>query len=847
MNTRFVVEMIRREARASRRHMLLYGSCMALGIASLVGLHGLRAATEAAVDLQSKQLLGADIRFESRSPIEGEGVERLLELETGGQVKSTRITRFGSMAMARTSGRSRLVDIQAVSSNFPLYGAVISEPAERFASLHEEDAVPRALVDPSLLIQLDTAVGETLAIGKVEFEIAGTIQKAPGSIGMQTQIAPRVLIPSSRLAGTELIRPGSLVEYQLFLSGQHDTLTQWLAQNRAPLEDARLEVTTVKGYQNELNRSFAVLTRYLALVGLAALALGGVGVAAGIRVFVREKLESVALLRSLGASSYDIFAVFGVLALGLGALAGLAGSLVGTAMQWGLPVFMRGLLPVKVEAGVEPTAIITGVVLGLWVTLLFAAGPLIDLVRVPPLRALRADFSAEPIPLGGRTALLVALVMSGIGVSIWQAPRVQVGLGFAAGLAVALAALGLAAQLTMRSLRGRAFKRSPYWLRQGIANLFRPRNHTLASVLTVGFGLFLVLTLHGVQVNVMQQIAVDTDPDRPNLVLFDVQPDQLEAVEALLLERNAWVTDRAPLISARIGSVAGKPISIWLDGQPDNRELRWALQREYRLTYSATLRDTETVVEGEWWGDVAATESPIPVSIDTSIHQSLGIGVGDAIEWDIQGVPIQSVVANVREVNWDKLATNFFVVFPPGMIEAAPRTSVLLARIAEPAARAELQRDLVRMFSNVSVLDATAILAAVDTMMQRMSVAIRLLAMFTLATGLMILVAATVSAREERAGEVLLLRTLGASSKTLRQILATEVFLLGALAAAVGSLIAVASSWALVRFVFELPFSPPWRDFALLALATIAISAVLGGLGAGRLRSMSPLASLRGS
>jgi putative ABC transport system permease protein len=638
-----------------------------------------------------------------------------------------------------------------------------------------------------------------------------------------------------------------LVEYQLFLSGQHDTLTQWLAQNRAPLEDARLEVTTVKGYQNELNRSFAVLTRYLALVGLAALALGGVGVAAGIRVFVREKLESVALLRSLGASSYDIFAVFGVLALGLGALAGLAGSLVGTAMQWGLPVFMRGLLPVKVEAGVEPTAIITGVVLGLWVTLLFAAGPLIDLVRVPPLRALRADFSAEPIPLGGRTALLVALVMSGIGVSIWQAPRVQVGLGFAAGLAVALAALGLAAQLTMRSLRGRAFKRSPYWLRQGIANLFRPRNHTLASVLTVGFGLFLVLTLHGVQVNVMQQIAVDTDPDRPNLVLFDVQPDQLEAVEALLLERNAWVTDRAPLISARIGSVAGKPISIWLDGQPDNRELRWALQREYRLTYSATLRDTETVVEGEWWGDVAATESPIPVSIDTSIHQSLGIGVGDAIEWDIQGVPIQSVVANVREVNWDKLATNFFVVFPPGMIEAAPRTSVLLARIAEPAARAELQRDLVRKFSNVSVLDATAILAAVDTMMQRMSVAIRLLAMFTLATGLMILVAATVSAREERAGEVLLLRTLGASSKTLRQILATEVFLLGALAAAVGSLIAVASSWALVRFVFELPFSPPWRDFALLALATIAISAVLGGLGAGRLRSMSPLASLRGS
>lgn len=847
MNRRFVVQMVRREARASRRHMLLYGSCMALGIASLVGLHGLRAATETAVDQQSKRLLGADVRIESRAPIEGPGVERLLELETSSTVQSTRITRFGSMAMSRTSGRSRLVDIQAVHDNFPLYGAVVSEPDGRFASLYEQGTNARALVDPSLLIQLDTAVGENLAIGEVDFEIAGTISKAPGSFGMQTQIAPRVLIPASSLAATELIRPGSLVEYQVFLRGNTDTLARWLTQNRAPLEDARLEITTVKGYQNELNRSFSVLTRYLALVGLAALALGGVGVAAGIRVFVREKLESVALLRSLGASSRDIFAVFGILALGLGALAGLAGSLIGTAMQWGLPIFMRGMLPVDVAASVEPAAIVTGIVLGLWVTLLFAAGPLIDLVRVPPLRALRADFSAEPIPLGGRAALLLALAISGVGVSIWQAPRVQVGFAFAAGLATALAALALAAQLTTRWLRGRAFKRSPYWLRQGIANLFRPRNHTLASVLTVGFGLFLVLTLHGVQVNVMKQIAVDTEPDRPNLVLFDVQPDQLEPIEALLAERNAVVTDRAPLISARIASVAGRPISIWLENEPDNRELRWALQREYRLTYSATMRDTETVLQGDWWDATPAMEPPIPVSIDKSIHQSLGIGVGDTMEWDIQGVPVRSIVTNVREVNWDKLATNFFVVFPPGMIEAAPRTSVLLARVADPTARAELQRDLVREFSNVSVLDATAILAAVDTMMQRMSIAIRLLAVFTLATGLMILVAATVSAREERANEVLLLRTLGASGTTLRHILATEVLLLGTLAAAVGSAIAIASSWALVRFAFELPFDPPWADFSLLALATIAVSGVLGALGAGRLRTMSPLASLRGS
>ncbi len=817
---------------------------MALGIASLVGLHGMRAATERAVDAQSQRLLGADLRIESRRPITGVAIQPILDLENDADTQSSRMTRFGSMALALNSGRSRLVDIQAVESNYPLHGAVTSQPVDRFAQLHRGDRA-RALVDPSLLIQLDTEVGETLAIGDVRFEIAGTIEKAPGSFGIQTQIAPRVLIPLDRVVDTGLVRPGSLVQYQVLFRLEPERLTPWLARNRARLEDARLKLTTVRGYQNELNRSFGVLTRYLGLVGLAALALGGVGVAAGIRVFVREKLESVALLRSLGASSRDIFAVYGALAMGLGALAGLAGSLVGVVLQWVLPLFMQGLLPVELPTRFEPMAVATGILLGLWVTLLFAAGPLIDLVRVPPLRALRADYSAEPIPMGGRFALVVALGLSLVGVSLWQAPRYVVGLWFAAGLAAALGALAATAKLSTMWLRGRAFRRTPYWMRQGIANLFRPMNHTLSSVLTIGFGLFLVLTLHGVQVNVMQQIAIDTRPNRPNLVLFDVQPDQVDPVEALLSERGAAITDRAPLISARVSSVRGRTISDWLASKPDDRELRWALQREYRLTYNARLRDTEVVVRGSWWDDTPVTKVPIPVSLETSIEESLGVAVGDSIIWDIQGVPVESIVASVREVNWDSLATNFFVVLPPGMIEQAPQTTVLLARLADDTARAELQRDLVREFSNVSVLDASVILNAIDTMMQRMATAIRLLAIVTLATGLMILVAATVSARQERAREVLLLRTLGASGATLRRILATEVVALGALSASVGSLIAVVSSWGLVRFVFELPFDPPWSDFAVMALVTVAISALLGALGAGRIRRMSPLASLR--
>ncbi|MCP5040774.1 MAG: FtsX-like permease family protein [bacterium] len=844
MNRRFVLRMLRREARSSRRQLLLYGSCMALGIASLVGLHGMRATTEQAVDAQSRRLLGGDLRVKSRGPIEGAEVELLLDFEARAETRTARVTRFGSMALATGSGRSRLVDIQAVEPHFPLYGSVQSEPVARFHAIHRETS-PAALVDPSLLIQLDTEVGDVLALGEESFEIVGVIKKAPGGFGMQTQIAPRVLIAADRLAATKLIRPGSLVEYQHFIRAAPEVLEPFLAQHATALRDARLEITTVESYRNELNRSFGVLTRYLGLVGLAALALGGIGVASGIRVFVREKLESVALLRSLGASSSDILAVYGLLAMALGAASGVAGSLLGTLLQWGLPTFMQGLLPVDVGLRFESSAVVTGMTLGLWVTLLFAAGPLVDLVRVPPLRALRADFAAEPMPLGGRIAILVALAASVVAVSIWQAPNVRVGLAFASGLAIALAALAAAAVFCMNVLRGRAFERAPYWMRQGIANLFRPRNHTLASVCTVGFGLFLVLTLHGVQHNVMQQIAVDREADRPNLVLFDAQPDQVQPIEALLAERGAVITDRAPLISARISSVAGRTIGEWVAAEPDDRELRWALQREYRLTYGAELRPTETLIEGVWWEGEPVTKVPLPVSIDTSIQQSLGVEVGDEMIWDIQGVEVQGVIESVREVDWDRLATNFFVVLPPGMIENAPQTTVMLARMQGEAARSALQRDLVREFSNVSVLDATLILSAIDTMTQRMARAIRLLAVFTLATGLMILVAATISARQERTREVLLLRTLGASGSTLRQVLATEVVALGLLAAAVGTAIAIASSWGLVRFVFELPFEPPWFDFTLLALASVVVSTLLGALGAGRARRMSPLANLR--
>jgi putative ABC transport system permease protein len=410
-----------------------------------------------------------------------------------------------------------------------------------------------------------------------------------------------------------------------------------------------------------------------------------------------------------------------------------------------------------------------------------------------------------------------------------------------------IAALALAATLMIRLLRAHAPKGLAYWARQGIANLFRPRNHTLPTTIAIGFALFLVATIQLVQRNVLAQMEVDNRPDRPNFILFDVQRDQLEGVTGLLAEHGAKVVDQAPLISARISGVHGATRTSWLEDETSSRDFRWALQREYRLTYSDTLRESEELVAGRWWvpGEVQESDLRYPVSVERDLAKSLGVKVGDTLRWQIQGVEIETVVASLRQVDWGRMATNFFVVFPTAALEAAPQSTVLLAHLADEQARAEMQRDLVGQFPNVSALDATLILRSLDTMLGQISVAIRLLSLFTLGTGIAILIAAALAARSERAHEALLLRVLGASSQLLRRIVATEAVMLAGLASVVGGLLAAIGSYCIVVFVFEMPFDPPVLDLLGLVLATFAVTALFGGVGVKISPNEAPQAALR--
>jgi putative ABC transport system permease protein len=319
----------------------------------------------------------------------------------------------------------------------------------------------------------------------------------------------------------------------------------------------------------------------------------------------------------------------------------------------------------------------------------------------------------------------------------------------------------------------------------------------------------------------------------------------------MLAERAAPVLEQAPLVSARIARVGGRSAGEWLREDAEiSRDLRWALRREYRLTYSSALRETEEVVAGKWWSDLpvpgpAPDGTPAPVSLEADLAETLGVGVGDTMEWDVQGVAIPSVVTSVREVDWGRMATNFFVIFPPGVLEEAPGSHVLLLRIEDTEDRAILQRDLVARFPNVSALDATTILQALDAVLAQAGRAVRALSALTLSTGFLILLAAAAASRHERTREALLLRTLGADGRLVRRVVATEAIALSALAAVVGTATAIAASAGLVVGLFEIPYRPPWLDLALLTSVAFVVSAGLGWWHGRPATRGSPLAGLR--
>lgn len=832
---RWVLCMAWRDSRGSRAALLFSVAAVALGLGGLVAIRSFGDRMESAIQNHTRELLGADIALKSIQPFTGALLAEANRIP-GEQIHETQ---FLSMAVFPDQDKTRLCQVRAMDGPFPFYGAMETEPPEA-AHIFLRDR-HTALVEDTLLIQMKAEVGDRIRVGGVDFTIAGRLLHIAGDSPAAAMLTgPRVFINSETLADTELIGKESLARHTLYyrlpptVSAEHIQRKHQKAWSRL-----RIRSETAEERRALMGHALTHLYRFLNLSAMVALLLGGAGLAGSIQMYVRKKKDTVSVLRCLGADARTAFMIYVAQALFIALIGAGLGAIGGTLFQYALPYLLADFLPVQVQPGWSPASMLLSVAFGLALSIAFALLPLLPLRHIPPLAALH---SSDAPPLRRWDALrigvwagLIALLLA---FSVLHTERWIQGVAFTMSLGTTLILLWLTARGLMAMSRRLLSPSWPFELRQGLANLYRPGNQTVVLLLCLGLGAFLLGTLSFTQHNLTRQFSSADRDDQPNVILFDVQPDQVTDIERLVQAQGMEVMETAPIVTMRLASIKGIELSA-LRNNKGHSIPSWALFREYRSSYREILGEREKITSGTWHGRVTDLSRAIPISLEEGIAETLGVGVGDRLEFDIQGVRFQTVVASLRNVDWRQMRTNFFVLFPAGVLEQAPQYYALVTRAPSAEASALLQNTVVRDYPHVSAIDLRIVVDSIDRVFDKAAFVIRFMALFSAVTGLVVLSGAVVSGRFDRLSETTLLRTLGATRKQLNRIMTAEYVLLGGLACGTGLLLAWAAAWALAKGVFNMAFTPAWQTFVVLPLAIMAATWLVGHLSNRDIRSTS--------
>ncbi|MBC7914602.1 MAG: ABC transporter permease [Pyrinomonadaceae bacterium] len=828
-----------RDSRRSRSRLFLFISSIILGIAALVAIYSFGDSLRRDIDTQAAGLLGADLSISSNKPIPA-NMQSLID--SLGDKRSQQRS-FASMVYFPKSGGTRLVQIKALEGDFPYYGSLETIPVKAGTDFKNGQTV---IVDKTLMLQFNAAVGDSLKVGDITFKIAGILQKAPGQTGISASVAPVVYMPFRYLAQTGLLKKGSRINYQYFYKfNDPDKVEKLVKKIDQRLESADLDHQTVEEQKRDTGRSFEDLTRFLSLVGFVALLLGCIGVASAIHIYIREKLATIAILRCLGVKASQAFLIYLIQIVGIGFIGSVIGALLGTLVQQVLPYVLRDLLPVEITVVVSWVSIFQGILLGVIISILFALLPLVSIRNISPLNTLRISYQETSLfkdPLKWLVYALILLFV--IGFSYLQLNSIREALSFTAAVIVAFLILTATAALLIWLVR-RFFPSSwSYLWRQGLANLFRPNNQTLILIVSIGLGTMFISTLFLVQDILIKRVTLSASGNQPNMVLFDIQTTQKAQVAALTKQQGLPVISEVPIITMRIVEVNGHTAA---EVKKDStlKAIRRAFNSELRVTYRDTLTASERITKGKWVGNVTP-QGVIHVSLEEGYAKRIHVEIGDKLVFNVQGALIPAVVGSYREVDWNRIQTNFRLVFPKGVLEDAPQFHVLMTRVPNSEASAKFQQVIVKTFPNISVIDLDLVLNVLDEILRKIGFVIQFMAAFSILTGLVVLIASVLISKYQRIQESVLLRTLGGSKKQILVITALEYFFLGAFAAATGIILSLGGSWALAVYSFKTSFNPEFFPVIILFLIISGLTVVIGLLNSRGILNRPPLEVLRG-
>jgi len=827
-----------RDSRKNSGRLLLFTGSILLGIAALVAINSFSYNLKNQIDLESKALLGADLEVESRQPIPDEvyGLLDSLGMQTSREIS------FASMVYFPNSEGTRLVSVRAMEDGFPYYGELGTEPPAARSELNQGQ---NALVDNSLMLQYDARVSDDVKVGELNFKIAGKVLSIPGQTAVASGVAPPVFIPYNLIDETGLLQKGSRLNYKIYArypENMDDAIFRDIIKPR--LEETDVRFDDVAERKSEIGENYSNMTGFLNLTAFVALLLGCIGVASSAHIYIKSKVNSIAVLRCLGATGNQAMWIYLIQIAFMSLLGSVAGAALGTASQFLLPNLFNDFLPFDVVLKISWVSVIQGIGLGLLIAILFALSPLLDVRNISPLKVLRASYEGDnrrPHALWvSLIILLVIYLFTAAQLNSWWGAFV-----FTLGLVAAFGILaGLARSIMWLIKKYFPAKRS-ILLRQSLSNLYRPNNQTAVLIVSIGLGTALIATLLLSQEMLLEKIEFSGGiNNRPNMVLFDIQDDQIDSLKNFTEEFGLSAMRTVPIVNMRMHSFKGMSRQeVKADTTLGMRD--WVMRREYRVTYRDSLTDTETLIEGRWRGRVENPGDSIFISLAENIAEDMPVEIGDPIAFNVQGAIIQTYVGSIREVDWQRMQTNFLVVFPAGVLEEAPKFHVLLTRYDSIPQSAMYQNEVVRQYPNISIIDLSLIIETVDQIVSRVSFVIRFMAFLSIFTGLIVLIGSVMLSKYQRIRESVLLRTLGASRFQILSINALEFFFLGSLASLSGILIALIFSWVLSWYSFDTIFAPQFSALALIYLLITGVTVLIGLSNTRQIIQKSPLEILR--
>ena len=820
---------LRRDVAAGELRILFAALVLAVMAVTAVGFLTDRA--ERALALEANKLLGGDAVLRADEPVP----EHLLQLAQAPGLRHTRTTAFASMISAGEA--VQLGEVRAIGEGFPLRGTFLIQAAEGGPETIAA-AVPRpgtAWISRAGAQVMGVGVGDRIGVGTLSLTVAALVVQEPEASLNYLNSGPKVFFNLSQLGESGLVQPGSRITYRLVVAGTPTSVEAFVARTR-PLLGRGQRLETAADARPEIRSALDRADRFLGLAALVSVVLAAIAVAMAARRHAARHLAGSAVMRCLGASQRTLVGIHVGELLFLGLFASTVGVLLALGLQAAVGGYLEQVLRVAIPAASWRPAL-EGLGVGLTVLMAFGLPPVLALRRVPALRVLRRDLDA-----GEPSAWVVSILgLAGLALLLWwKAGSATLGTAMLGGIAATLAVLGLIAYALVWLLRRVRTRLQGPW-RYGLANVSR-RAASIAQIASLGLGLMVLMLLTFVRTDLLSRWQQAMPADAPNRFVINVQQDQVAPVTRQLTAQGVRDPLLFPMVRARLVSMNGKQVTGRDFAARGGRARRLA-EREFNLSFGKGIGDDNEVVAGRFWSTQAPPRAA-EISVEQEFAESLGWKVGDRVGFDIAGQVFEATITSLRRVEWESFRPNFFVVASPGALDGYPASYI--GGVHVPKVRAPtLTRDLVRAFPNLTVIDVDAVLDQVRGTVDQVSRVVEAIFYFSLAAGVLVLLASVSASQDERLREAAIMRVLGGTRRQLLLAQASEFTAIGLLTGLVAAIAATVLAGVVAREVFDLPFTADWRLVATSTTLGVVASVAAGMLATRRVLSAPPTVTLR--